>query len=122
MLKSALCANWVSLLPQTFASLGLEGVIFSRYDPSPHLCRFFTDLQLMTYEEHSYVAFQGIRDDDGMNMKRAKRLDENGEEDAGARYRRLILEAAMEVSEGHCMVLTPEVTVGRKGGQEKQTK
>lgn len=76
----------------------------------------------MTYEEHSYVAFQGVGEDEGKDMKEVKGLEGDGEEDEGARYRRLILVAAREVSEGACMVLTPEATVGRKGSREKRMK
>lgn len=67
----------------------------------------------MTYEEYSCVVFEG---DDGV----VKGLEAGkGEENAGAKYRKLIFEAAREVGEGDCMVLTPEATVGRKGWERE---
>lgn len=66
--------------------------------------------ELMTYEEHSHVVFEGNKGEKGKGMDE---LEGKGE-DAGVRYRNLIWEAAKEVSEGACMVMTPEATVGRR--------
>ena len=89
--------SWPPRLADDFAKQGFREIDYKRYETSPELRMFFTQMQFMIGEEYSFAM-----------------MDNSNPHKGGPAHRRRIQEAAEESREGAGMHFIPEVTVGRK--------
>ncbi|KAI9036026.1 class I SAM-dependent methyltransferase [Aspergillus affinis] len=89
--------RWVPRLHDTFSEQGLIDVRKDFYPIAPHSRLYWSQLQLNSNEEYSYLG-----------------MDNSTQDAVGPQYRNLIAQAAEEGRNGAAFNFTLEVTIGRK--------